>query len=278
MENFEHETLLFVCDLCAMEFCDLKSYLSHQQFHSIISEDKYLCCGYNSCQKYFSNQSLLRIHLRYFHSIQVEIHNSSSDASQNNICMSCSVKTCQQKFDTKMQLINHVIEHIKNGFEMECPFESCKMIFTNVSSFNNHRYKKHPNFSNNMKDTEPNINLDHCNESITRDNVEDYEEIYKQNLANFYLKLEAYYNIPVSTIERIAIDLENLHQQERDITFAKIRTTFMNEGIPQSTISVVLNIINRSEIFSTYNPKFKTNALRKSHFFPKIFMSNHKKL
>lgn len=270
---------MFICDFCAMDFPDFYIYIKHQKFHSILSEDKFLFCGYNGCKKYFSNERLLKIHLSYSHYLPVSIEENVVDNRQSELSDTCNIAICRQHFQDKLQIVKHMINHLSDGYEITCPFKDCDKKFTKPSSFNNHRYKKHPSQAFEKKNDVNNEIFDFEADFIKTEDFECYEKNFQQNLAYFYLKLESKYNIPVSTIDRIAVDIEQLRLEEREISFAKIRSTLLNENIPLSTITEVLKIINRSEMFVKYNAKFKTDDFRKGQYFSqKLYVKPQKKI
>lgn len=74
----------------------------------------------------------------------------------------------------------------------------------------------------------------------SNDNV-DVKDLFQTNLAQFYLKLEAEFLIPASTIQYIITEFQALHSQDLDMLAEDLSEKLSKKDVPKWKIKEILN-------------------------------------
>lgn len=237
---------MFVCHFCDHRTEFLANHLTHLKVHSNLCRQ--FLCGFNGCKFLYQKESHLKMHLITKHSLSLRqtSYDKMSEALVKQNCMfTCSVGICMKKILNYQEFSKHLKTHIRNNEDVRCPFPICNKIYTNVSSFTSHisRHKTSCNivpvvrsqneenypsstifsdveqlpFLRNYEDNMDNITIESF--SVTQNDQENYHlnekfhELFKINLGQLYLKLESQFLVPVSTIQFLIKELENIDSQ-----------------------------------------------------------------
>lgn len=145
-------------------------------------------------------------------------------------CVSCHVELCSVKCNDLSSLKSHLKCHIREGRVVSCPFRQCEKTFSVVSSFTSHFSRVHKSCTTSsllglvtigaearLKATNEQVEdvsvlEGDLTDDITGDKEEDQAEVlperaneslFLNNLALFYLKLQAKLLLPASVIQSI---------------------------------------------------------------------------
>ncbi|KAF3833220.1 hypothetical protein F7725_026885 [Dissostichus mawsoni] len=167
--------------------------------------------------------------------------------------------------------------------ETKRPFRGCDCRFTNVMTFASHISRKHRRAEDSVLDY---LVLD---KSITTESLpepsQSYSEaagehddetevplavdetLFLQNLTLFYLKLQSKLLLPASTIQTIINDFQSAHELGLSHSLNVLSEKLKKLGIPQSTISSIIDELNREDLLTLYNRgRLSTDAKRKAAF------------
>jgi hypothetical protein len=217
--------------------------------------------------------------------------------------MQCSLIACQQNFTEFDSLIGHYKMHIRNCDEITCPFKHCSNKYNVVSSFSSHITRVHPpnpserGASNSLAEGAVDVNdefvEENTNENVSAENdidmesecnisIEDefqdtnemdtIEDLYIRNLALFYLKLEAKYHVPASTVQIIVDELVRNHEMENNACRQLLQQKLVSEFGCTDTekIEGILSEIESSSLFNlasdSKNGKLRSNYTRKQYY------------
>lgn len=266
-------------------------YVNHQRVHSSITNK--LHCGIIKCQDSFKNENLLRYHLITNHQFKsrtflVNVQPLTSLSGR----YICTFEICQQHCDTYGAYMKHLKSHTNKKQEIKCPYNYCNSKFVVTSSFTSHLTRKHsnrqlePHFVNEYeKETENFAQENQIFPSIAspsdgvllesqfsstankrQANHSEYSNAeYLQNLAVLFLKMEAEFIVPVSTIQRIITQLSNVHKLGNDILKQNFRKQMTEEGFLPEQIERFLEILNTDPFFDSYK-KLESDHRRKKFY------------
>lgn len=107
-------------------------------------------------------------------------------------------------------------------------------------------------------DQSDDLTLTHCNDDRTVAEQIDYEmdhcneidnELYIRNFALFFLKLQCRFIVPVSTVNVIANEIDNLHQLGLDRTMHALRARLIAENLTVEAVNDIVREIRQADIF-----------------------------
>ena len=181
-----------------------------------------------------------------------------------------------------------------------CPFEKCLKHFSKKSSFSSHLSRCHSTLTLSCLDNRFKINNDDViNNSVTRScgdddavssrptaiapestsdslldaGLHDAElsftdnDLFKRNLALFYLKLQAKLLIPASTVQLIADEFTNIHELNQEYLLAKTKIKLMAAGLACENVDSVLYEMKCSDLLVAYNRgEFRNDYMRKKYY------------
>lgn len=90
---------------------------------------------------------------------------------------------------------------------------------------------------------------------------------FLQNLALFYLKLQAKYLLPVSLIQRIVEDFQGVHDVNQSHLLSEMQKKLSALSVNEGVIREILDVVKSEDLFRSYNTGLlRTNHTRKSVF------------
>lgn len=96
------------------------------------------------------------------------------------------------------------------------------------------------------------------------------KDLFIQNLALFYMKLQAKYLIPVSTVEMIIKDFEEVHT----IALTHIKSTvcsLLKQHMSEEDCQHVLQEMDDSDLLNSCNTRMFSSSCKRETFFKKNF-------
>lgn len=184
-------------------------------------------CADADCKRTFCTYAAFKAHF-------YRAHNESETSVTAGAFVAdfkCAISLCDQQFHTVKELTCHLKEHIVEGRPVACPVTGCKNTFTVKSSFTAHMSRKHRSCS---VDSISDIYRETISQSSTAiacedasqvfndetdDNIElpqNFSESFLRNVCLLYLKLQGQLLLPVSTIQTIVEEMQNVHELGRD--------------------------------------------------------------
>lgn len=129
------------CTVCSMVFNDVHNFAKHQEVHASRKNFSYLCC---ECDDKFVTAKALEVHFSRYHRHSGTSSGTSRPASSRHDIFAdvllrasnaCTVPICQETLRTARFLKQHMVNHIRRGYVVLCPFQPCQSRFTKVATF-----------------------------------------------------------------------------------------------------------------------------------------------
>ncbi|XP_070406925.1 uncharacterized protein [Nothobranchius furzeri] len=277
---------MFNCKLvgCEHVFRNVHSYVQHTKLHSNVPNYQYQC-GVPDCSWRCRKHTGLQIHMYRQHRSNPQTAGSTlpdTSALPTNAPLKCLVEVCAFKCSTLASLIGHLKKHISGGLETRCPFRDCDCTFTNVSSFASHICRKHRSVEDSVLNdvvldrsiaTEPLPGTSQSYSEPAEEHNEPQmplvvdENLFFQNLTLFYLKMQSKLLLPATTIQTIIDGFQSAHELGLSNSLNILNEKLKELGIPQATISSIIEEMNREDLLSLYNrERLNTDAKRKAAF------------
>lgn len=194
------------CNICGEDIQSVTAYVLHCKLHRNEPRRIFKCVG-TSCKQVFWGYTALKLHF-YRH------HNSTPTVTQDVTLtpLKCTVSLCERQCEGTKRLIAHLKEHIAEGRHVACPVSGCKIEFTAKTSFTSHMSRKHRHWSENVPLQGLQYrNLPVCQMMKTLDGC-NFSNLYLINICMFYMKLQGQHLLPVSTIQNIIEEMQNIHK------------------------------------------------------------------
>lgn len=274
------------CQLCPFTSDSLTEYTSHLQFHRNVPNFRFPC-GISSCGRTFSKYSALKAHIYRDHKFQKDRHiRKSVDIVFGSL--KCQVPLCGFECQELSDFLAHLRGHIKEGIEILCPFQKCAKPFNKKGSFTAHLSRNHRDWSSSC------ISKDICTtdqpdgENVAQDSsskddvtVESPPEVsddeglacsavdsdqFLHSLALFYLKLQAKFLLPASTIQSIIDDFEAVHHIGQLHLLGKFREKLSLLNISDADSKHLVEEMSKADLLHASNSVLRSDQTRKSFF------------
>jgi len=279
---------MYHCYFCTYTSDSWNDNFRHQQFHKSLS-DKFQC-GYNSCRKFFKKENNLRMHMIRTHHVFIKTESKSSSKIRlinQNAQLTCTVSVCKKIFQNYSEFLKHLKEHIRNdNVRINCPYGNCNKAYDNVQSFTGHlsKYHRNPDLicqevdrqflieDNNINDECGNLPVEiHSlptdeSSAVFINNDENEDQLFLTYIVQFYLKLESQYLIPVSTIDHLAADIENMHNYGWQNMLDNIRQSLKLEKISDYNINRICKHLTLNDLFLKSH-KLLNNKLKRTNYY-----------
>ncbi len=259
---------MYQCEVCQFRTESLKSYTEHFKVHRNLPNFSYPC-GVANCGRRFLRYSSLKSHTHRDHAAQRRyLHQLKYKELKENV--TCEVNNCGRDFKDLKHFLAHLRAHIEAGTEIECPVRDCDRKYSVKGSFTSHLSRCHQNwpkdFVGNATADEENFDenlpqlADHS-DLLDDDSEEEQEPLYVEdnfldNLALFYLKFQAKYILPSSTIQAIIEEYQSIHEIEQTSNFQRIRGKLVEFGLHDDEIEII-----QTELLSHNLLKVCTNEI-----------------
>ena len=265
------------CRFCSYRTQFLKDHLDHHRYHRNLSGNFH--CGYNDCTEYFNSAASLRMHLIRIHNVlvtQTRVESQSHTIANEFSKFVCNVDICKKEQDDYRLLLKHLKVHISEGTSIQCPFPACsgKGKYSSVNSFTGHLSKYHKKVEMEVPSNAP-YAFEECDMEENEDQniVQSSSEVermqtdlYLNNVAQLYLKLEAEFMLPASTIQYLIEELSNIERLSRDEQQNILENILGKEEILSSnSVKMIRNVFQNSPLLQSYD-KLNTNHKRKKFY------------
>lgn len=266
---------MFTCKYCHIHLKTLKSYVDHYRFHKNEAHPSF-CCGIIGCMRDFVTYNafkshIYRNHTEYSPSPQVKSVLSSFKC-ENVLCE----KQCKD-------LLAHLRTHMTGGQKVNCPFSGCNRTFKVKSSLSAHISRPHRNWSleqvspawvfnpshqNPLSVTSENDATDHCvDDSLAVELPDNVTDLYLRNLCIFYMKLQAKYLIPSSTVQMIVEEMNHLNELGQLHVQKHLELTLINDtSLSESDICGVVRKLKKYDLHATCSASLSTTHARQQYF------------
>lgn len=136
-------------------------------------------------------------------------HNSTLTVTQDVTLtpLQCTVLLCEHQCEGTKRLVAHLKEHIAEGHHVPCPVSGSKSVFIARTSFTSHMSRKHRHWSENV----PLQGLQYRNLPVCQ-MMKNFSDLYLRNICMFYMKQQRQHFLPVSTIQNITEEMQNIHR------------------------------------------------------------------
>ncbi|KAK3921010.1 Transcriptional repressor protein YY1 [Frankliniella fusca] len=274
---------MFSCKFCSAQNGTIKQHLDHRKYHRNVSE--FIHCGFHGCTVSCSQEKAWRMHLIRNHGFKAKQNNfqlqetvANSDGSYQ-----CTVDICLKVLHNYDIFMKHLKDHMKEGLNVICPFTKCDRKYSLVSSFTSHISRhKHDNIAG-VSDILTTVDDNHSDFTLfDEDGMEDpvascsstegdtaefdVQELFMNNLAQFFLKLETQFMVPASTVQYISDELFNIDQLGTDILLKSIDGSLRKIGLDDQQTNKILKELEGSNPFPMAHVKLKSNYLRKKMY------------
>lgn len=256
---------MYSCFICKTDIISLYGYFSHIRIHSNNSSFR---CTINDCVRQYTNYFSFMSHLRREH-IEHKVQNFHNELSGIDKVVLCPIQLCKAEFSDQKLYFLHIQKHFGDGFSIQCPIKNCTSTCCSKQSFCTHisRYHKKIRFDELLSDS----NNQHtgCDRSIAMcsniprlsievdivnngtgsvGNMDCDESLFLRNMACFYLKLEAKFLVPVSTIKFIVEELNNMNHISTDYLMMNLKEKLYNKGLEETAISGICDEIKDTNL------------------------------
>lgn len=152
--------------------------------------------------------------------------------------LKCEYRHCQKQCVDLKDLLDNLKAHVSKKEEVQCPFKGCGKAFSLRSSFTAHISRKHKNATSvqvstmhfvhsvpsqaSVAESQLDVSFVHDEPEDTLDPA-DMKGLYMRNVCMFYMKLQAKYLVPSSTIQMIVEEVNCLNGVCHQYTRSKIK-------------------------------------------------------
>ena len=140
---------------------------------------------------------------------------------------------------------------------------SDKSVFTAKTSFTSHMSRKHRHWSENaicapVKDTHsesPNTSAAIQEQASVSDDdtvgdVPNFRDPYLRNICMFYMKLQGQHLLPMSTIQTIVEEMQNIHELGQSYTLNRLNLVLKDMSLSDEDIVKISDTIKQSDVFT----------------------------
>ena len=284
---------MFTCEICGIATHSVSAYCYHLKVHQNIPNYQFPCPA-PDCTRKFSKYESLKSHIHRNHpsanSAATSVRpTSGSDNRDLHTNLICEVFNCGRKFRRFVEFQTHLRSHITKGEEIQCPYKDCDKRFSKKSSYSAHLSRNHRNCSPGSYrasvhvlslDDSPTCSsecvdnfeeTDQEHDKFDSLEAENFQEQYTENLALFYLKLQAKCLLPSSIIQTVISEFQTVHDLERDFTSQRLQQKLVELDVTENQKQAILEEFNSKDLLKSCNSSLlRTDYTRKAFFKKKI--------
>ncbi len=265
----------FTCPICGISMETVKGYVNHQKLHTNEAHGEYACCVIG-CKSKFTKYNSFKSHMLRHHR-----RSSVSQCETVQGPLKCEKPHCQKQCIDLKDLLDHLKLHVSKKEEVKCPFKGCGKAFSLRSSFTAHISRNHkkaasvhvsamylvdsvPSQSFDIAQSPSDVSIDEPEDIL---DPPDMKGLYMRNLCMFYMKLQAKYLVPSSTIQMIVEQVDSLSDVCHQYTRNQLKGVLQaNTRLTESEIKDVLASLNDSSLHASCSPALSTEYLRRQYF------------
>lgn len=238
---------MLFCGVCEFKAASVSLYLKHCRTHRHQSKVRFPC-GFPNCGRTFSSYSSFNVHVTRAH------YNLRERTLYHTVSvrLKCAWEFCSKECENLKVLLSHLCAHLQEGLAIACPFQSCSKSFKIKSSFSAHVARYHKNWDvTQIAFTHLAETIEH-HDDLSENNVEVHTGLhveaefetpesgpldkYTENLALFFLGLQAKYIVPASTVTEIASEMRTLQDIQHEFTVKRLISDLQEHGVPQNVL------------------------------------------
>ncbi|KAK3929478.1 Zinc finger protein 236 [Frankliniella fusca] len=227
----------YKCKYCNLAFETIALYSKHVMVHSHWKNFGIQCCF---CNLEFKSSASFASHITRLHREMRTTGNDTVIVSQPPAIFKCPVDSCNEKLDSRQKYMDHVPSHFTGLIAYQCKLGTCKSKISEKRQFQIHMCRSHPvaTFAGTSSAVISSYHNDEALEtfSLSEDTNEDYEiamdssdtsskdrttedttsgdpypeNMIKDDIARFYLKLEGEFMFASSTVQEISLEFQRL--------------------------------------------------------------------
>ena len=289
---------MFLCYFCGHDSEVLTNHLDHQNLHSSRSRNKH--CGFNNCKMFFKSEKNLKVHVNRVHNMKSRqnlYRKMSETLVQQNRTFICSDLICGRQYYNYQEFMKHLKEHMRNGENVKCPFPNCDKKYRKVSSFTSH-VSQHRSFSltstvtalsqalveagqreyqeNHQESSEYMLEIPtalqiNTNNSIKDDKPKDYcnnafDKLFEINWAEMFMKLEAQFLFPVSTIQFLVKEFEKFDLYRLNVLKNHLKEHLTKINKNSEEVDKIIAEVFYKDPLKVCNSKLGTDYRRKKFY------------
>ena len=243
-------------------------------------------CGVPECSRHFRKYAAFRSHVYRDH----KFHHSSRCIK--NVTFLCQVPFCSYECTSVTEFLAHLKNHILQKLTISCPFKNCDKSFSVKSSFTAHISRCHRDRTSTSLSGAVLQSVEHhreatqeqctVNDELTSGVVDDSDtepelmsgarifadtEQFMHSISLFYLKLQAKFLLPASTIQSIVEEMEMIHNVGLSVGLTKLSERLSNLGVDESEIVTLQKELTENSPFHLCNTgEMRTNNTRQTYF------------
>ena len=279
---------MYTCEACNHESQSLRAYSLHLQFHRNIGHFEFPC-KHTDCNRRFKTYSSFKSHCSRDHSRSKQFQ---SQLSSDGISLLCNVSTCTLNCANLQNLLSHLREHLSNNEDIQCPFSGCCKIFVKKSSFSSHLSRCHKNYSVSQVASTfiPAVpfadegvfngdvaadSYEECDDDSDSEVSSDLVEVDKgefvNSLALFYLKLQAKYILPASTIQTIIDETQVIHNLSQSFLSRKLRNILTAHDLSKKVVDEIDQELFQNDLLTVCNGELLKSDNKRTSYFKNNF-------
>ena len=220
--------------------------------------------------------------------------------------LKCQNTSCSEKSRDLVSFLAHLRGHAEDGIPVSCPFRGCEKSFSIKSSFSSHLSRKHRTWSlcllsqsvhgfdssdigstvntdtsdTNQTGSPPELSNESPDDEIGNSDdeleansvlpVTDHNQ-YLRSVALLYLKLQAKFLLPSSTIQNIIEEYQEISGIGRAHLFSKLQENLADLNIPESDVQNLIKELSKQDLLSTFNTGVLRSDQSRTTFFQREF-------
>jgi hypothetical protein len=283
--------MIYKCRLCNYSGQSNTAFVEHVQIHRNTANFVFHC-GISECSRTFGKLEAFKSHVYRDHNKLKKLERSKP-LQHSDINISCQVRFCEFNCNGFAEFISHIKDHIEKGEEIECPFKSCSSTFKVKSSFSSHLSRKHKSCTVENLDVSV-YDSQVISSTIGHQNDQSYEDMgfdgsvdtideevnegnaikqtvdennFINNLALFYLKMQAKMLLPATTIQTLIGEFQQIHDIGQSHMRSVLHDKLSNAGIDDHEIDKIIYDLSKEDLMKTYNNGLlRSDATRKTFF------------
>ena len=302
---------MHACKVCRLTFTSIVSYCDHFKIH-LSTKNVGILCSHENCHSQMTSLESFRTHHSKFHA--KKRFKMSEPVPQGDVSgIPCPSEGCTVLITSRDYYLDHMKCHLPTGEGqpalVPCIFSNCKTTMKSLSQFRSHTSRYHPaaesaayfdvsyerqsaGSSDQGGDGDHVMDVDVSAEAgTTESDTEDFDvdpvqssedDLYpdyviKDELARFYLKLEAEELLPTSTVQIVAKEIklvsELIHYKLKRALQKELENIKMGE---KQIDQIINNTFDKDPVYNTHHNVLETEKLGTDHLRIKYWRKIYK--
>jgi len=274
----------YTCKHCNFTTASITTFVRHLSIHRNLSNFRFPC-GVAKCFATFVTRGAVQSHMYRFHK---KTARPGLERKIDGVDLACTVEGCNYVSANFPSIREHLHWHIKDGTEVSCPYINCLKHFRVRSTFASHLSRKHKSVSSSPRISQSSTTsastnitcasmssdseLDHTFETAfddDHDNTNDKVDTddFMNNLAMFYLRMQAKMLLPASTIQTLIEEITEVHNTGLSHLLSRMHEELTKLNVPENDIKSIIDNLSKDNLLKICNDGvFRTDQTRKTFF------------